>query len=116
MDNAMIVESKGSASFIDFKDHPPKRCLDIGTGVSPPDPVYFPRVTLIALTARSLGPILRQGMAGVHIREPHPLALSLFPSELTWVQVGIDMVNMQVPLQVLEPEIAQRVEWLHTNM
>lgn len=31
----MIVASKGFASFIDFKDKPPKRCLDIGTGVRP---------------------------------------------------------------------------------
>ncbi|KAH9898183.1 hypothetical protein C8Q73DRAFT_390377 [Cubamyces lactineus] len=79
MDNAMIVESKGSASFIDFKDHPPKRCLDIGTG----------------------------------------LGLWVLSSAKAWPEstfVGIDMVNMQVPLQVLEPEIAQRVEWVHTNI
>lgn len=26
------------------------------------------------------------------------------------------MVNIQPPLQVLEPEMADRVEWVHTNM
>ncbi|KAI0361391.1 hypothetical protein OH77DRAFT_1516362 [Trametes cingulata] len=79
MDNAMIVASKGSASFIDFKDKPPSRCLDIGTG----------------------------------------LGLWVLSSAKAWPDatfVGLDMVNIQVPLQVLEPEIAERVEWVHTNI
>ncbi|KAI0375218.1 hypothetical protein BV20DRAFT_1048391 [Pilatotrama ljubarskyi] len=79
MDNAMIVASKGSASFIDFKDKPPSRCLDIGTG----------------------------------------LGLWVLSSAKAWPDatfVGLDMVNIQVPLQVVEPEIADRVEWVHTNI
>ena len=31
-------------------------------------------------------------------------------------QVGLDMVNIQIPLQVLEQDIAERIEWVHTNM
>ncbi|KAI0652066.1 hypothetical protein C8Q79DRAFT_936021 [Trametes meyenii] len=79
MDNSMIVASKGSASFIDFKDKPPKRCLDIGTG----------------------------------------LGLWVLSSAKAWPDatfVGLDMVNIQVPIQFLEHDIAERVEWVHTNI
>ncbi|OJT02738.1 hypothetical protein TRAPUB_6732 [Trametes pubescens] len=75
----MVVASKGFSSFIDFKDKPPKRCLDIGTG----------------------------------------LGLWVLSSARTWPEstfVGLDMVNIQPPLQVLESEMADRVEWVHTNI
>ncbi|KAI8990481.1 hypothetical protein BD414DRAFT_535785 [Trametes punicea] len=79
LDNSMIVQSKGSASFIDFKDKPPKRCLDIGTG----------------------------------------LGLWVISSAKAWPEstfVGLDMVHVQVPLQVLQPGVAERIEWVHTNI
>lgn len=54
-------------------------------------------------------------MARNHIRESDPLC---YPPELVLkaVQVGLDMVNIQVPLQVLEQEIAERIEWVYSNM
>ncbi|OSD03293.1 hypothetical protein PYCCODRAFT_1477156, partial [Trametes coccinea BRFM310] len=79
LDNSMIVESKGSASFIDFKDKPPKRCLDIGTG----------------------------------------LGLWVISSAKAWPEstfVGLDMVNVQIPLQALDADVAERIEWVHTNI
>ncbi|KAI0830529.1 hypothetical protein BC628DRAFT_874999 [Trametes gibbosa] len=79
LDNAMIVATKGAASFINFKDKPPKRCLDIGTG----------------------------------------LGMWVLASAKAWPEttfVGLDMVHIQVPLQVLEPDLADRVEWIHTNI
>ncbi|KAI0778399.1 hypothetical protein BD413DRAFT_466512 [Trametes elegans] len=79
MDNAMIVAAKGSASFINFKDRPPRRCLDIGTGLG-----------LWVLSCAKAWPN------------------STF--------VGLDMVNIQVPQQFLEPDLADRVEWVHTNI
>ncbi|KAI9057719.1 hypothetical protein FKP32DRAFT_1660471 [Trametes sanguinea] len=79
LDNSMIVESKGSASFIDFKDKPPKRCLDIGTG----------------------------------------LGLWVISSAKAWPEstfVGLDMVNVQIPLQALDADVAERIQWVHTNI
>ncbi|TBU34698.1 hypothetical protein BD311DRAFT_650076 [Dichomitus squalens] len=40
-------------------------------------------------------------------------AAKLWP-EATFV--GLDMVNIQIPLQVLEQDIAERIEWVHTNI
>ena len=32
------------------------------------------------------------------------------------VQVGLDMVNIQIPLKTLDPDVADRIEWVHCNM
>nr|VWO94318.1 N/A [Ganoderma boninense] len=80
LDNAVLLESKGRSSYVDFEGKPnPTRCLDIGTGLG-----------LWVISTAKLWP------------------------EATFV--GLDMVNMQIPLQVLEQEIAERIEWVHSNI
>ncbi|PIL31735.1 hypothetical protein GSI_06439 [Ganoderma sinense ZZ0214-1] len=80
LDNAVLLESKGKSSYVDFEGKPkPTRCLDIGTGLG-----------LWVISTAKLWP------------------------EATFV--GLDMVNMQIPLQVLEQEIAERIEWVHSNI
>jgi hypothetical protein len=31
-------------------------------------------------------------------------------------KVGFDLVDVQVPLPILEPEVARRVMWVHGNL
>lgn len=32
------------------------------------------------------------------------------------IQIGYDLVDVQLPLQLLEPSIANRIEWWHGNL
>jgi hypothetical protein len=31
-------------------------------------------------------------------------------------QVGFDLVNVQIPLKLLDPSIAERITWVHGNL
>ncbi|RPD82345.1 hypothetical protein L226DRAFT_541690 [Lentinus tigrinus ALCF2SS1-7] len=47
------------------------------------------------------------------------LGLWIISSAKSWPEttfVGLDMVNIQVPHSVLDPEIADRIEWVHSNI
>ncbi|TFK90784.1 hypothetical protein K466DRAFT_574048 [Polyporus arcularius HHB13444] len=80
LDNALMLYSKGSTSFLGFDAKTaPKRCLDLGCG----------------------------------------LGLWVISSAKAWPEttfVGVDMVNIQVPHSALDPDIADRIEWTHTNI
>jgi hypothetical protein len=31
-------------------------------------------------------------------------------------KIGFDLVNVQIPLKVMDPSIADRIQWLHGNL
>ncbi|TFK77381.1 S-adenosyl-L-methionine-dependent methyltransferase [Pluteus cervinus] len=78
LDNRLVRHLRGSVSFVNFRDGPPQRVLDLGCGT---------------------------GTWVIDAAEEWP--------ECEFV--GFDLVNIQIPLKLLDSSISRRIEWRHGN-
>lgn len=110
---------KKSVSVVKFPDGPPLRSLDLGCGVSHilhhllqlrDEELHFPM-----FEGGNLGTGSRKGMARVSIRTP--FLVSKPNLEFTGAtKVGFDLVDVQIPLSMLDPDVATRIMWVHGNL
>lgn len=84
LDRQVILRVQGQLNYVDFKDKPPKRCLDIGCGVRlPPSERCHGRV-LTCVSAGRLGDRYGQSVERFRVRELDIQGVM----QLLWLIVG----------------------------
>ncbi|KAG6901217.1 hypothetical protein C0995_015205 [Termitomyces sp. Mi166 len=95
LDNKLAQYLRGSVSFVNFNEGLPQRTLDLGCGVH----------GLLKLPSGGQPASLSVEITIIRL---HNL------TELE--KVGFDLVNVQIPLKILDDSIARRIEWRHGNL
>ncbi|KAI0748386.1 hypothetical protein C8Q80DRAFT_1344601 [Daedaleopsis nitida] len=111
MDTALTSAYKGVVSLVDHKGKEPARCLDIGTGRT------VVRIHNACPESHSSNTVLSTVLSVV--LERSVLGLWVTQSAKYWRKstfVGFDLVDVQIPLCILEPDEASRIEWVYGNI